>query len=142
MVDYADIRHLPLTDRRDRLAKLLRRAKPGIRVSEHIAVDGATVFRHACKLGFEGIVSKRIDAPYRSGRGRTWIKVRNKKAPAYTRIEEIRVSRAWIGENPNYPHFPRSALSISALVLSSNCVKKRGSLAFRSQSSLTWSGSS
>ena len=88
MVDGADIRRLPLADRRDRLAKLLRKAKPGIRLSEDIAVDGVTVFRHACKLGFEGIVSKRIDAPYRSGRGRTWIKVRNKKAPAYTRIED------------------------------------------------------
>lgn len=43
---------------------------------------------HACKRGLEGIVSKRIDAPYRSGRARTWIKVRNKKAPAYTRIED------------------------------------------------------
>ena len=45
------------------------------------------MFAHACKRGLEGIVSKRIDAPYRSGRARTWIKMRNKKAPAYTRIE-------------------------------------------------------
>jgi hypothetical protein len=50
--------------------------------------DGAVGFDHACKLGCEGIVSKRIDAPYRSGRARTWIKVRNKMAPAYTRIED------------------------------------------------------
>ena len=57
-------------------------------LSEHIKAGGATVFAHACKLGCEGIVSKRIDAPYRSGRARTWIKVRNKKAPAYTRIED------------------------------------------------------
>ena len=63
-------------------------ANPGIRLSEHIALDGATVFRHACKLGFEGIVSKRVDAPYRSGRARTWIKIRNKRAPAYRRIED------------------------------------------------------
>ena len=88
MVDDADIRRLPLTHRRDRLAKLLRKAKPGIRLSEHIAVDGATVFRHACKLGFEGIVSKRIDAHYRSGRARTWVKVRNKEAPAYKPVKE------------------------------------------------------
>ena len=88
MVDDADIRRLPLADRRDRLAKLLHKARPGVRWSEHIAVDGATVFRHACKLGFEGIVSKRVDAPYRSGRGRTWIKVKNKKAPAYLRVQE------------------------------------------------------
>jgi len=43
---------------------------------------------HACKLCCEGMVSKRVDAPYRSGRARTWIKVRNKAAPAYTRIED------------------------------------------------------
>jgi len=46
------------------------------------------VFDRACKLGLEGIVSKRVDAPYCSGRTRTWIKVRNKNAPAYTRIED------------------------------------------------------
>ena len=88
MVEDTDIRRLPLSERRNRLAKLLRKAKPGVRWSEHIALDGATVFRHACKLGFEGIVSKRADAPYRSGRGRTWIKVQNKQAPAYTSIED------------------------------------------------------
>ena len=82
------LRGLPLVQRRDRLAKLLRKAKPGIRLNEHIAADDATVFRHACKLDFEGIVSKRVDARYRSGRTRTWIKVRNKKAPAYTRMED------------------------------------------------------
>jgi len=67
---------------------LLRRARPGIRLSEHIEADGALVFDRACKLGLEGIVSKRVDAPYCSGRTRTWIKVRNKNAPAYTRIED------------------------------------------------------
>ena len=88
MVEDTDIRRLALAERRERLAKLLRRARPGIRLSEHIALDGATVFRHACKLGFEGIVSKLVDAPYRSGRGRTWIKVKNKKAPAFHRVQE------------------------------------------------------
>jgi bifunctional non-homologous end joining protein LigD len=52
-----------------------------------IAGDGALVFAHACKLGCEGIMSKRIDAPSRSGRAMTWIKIRNKKAPAYTSIQ-------------------------------------------------------
>jgi len=81
----ADIRRKPLSDR---LAKLLRKAKPGIRLSEYIEANGATVFAHACKLGLEGIVSKRVDAPYRSGRARTWIKVKNKKAPAFLRVQE------------------------------------------------------
>ena len=83
-----DIRVKPLSERRRLLAKVLRKAKPGIRLSEHIEADGGIVFAHACKLGCEGIVSKRADAPYRSGRAKTWIKVRNKKAPAYTRIED------------------------------------------------------
>ena len=63
MVDDADIRRLSLANRRAHLSKLLRNAKPGVRLSEHIAVDGATVFRHACKLAFEGIVSKRVGCP-------------------------------------------------------------------------------
>jgi len=66
----------------------IAQAKPGIRLSELIAADGEIVFAQACKLGCEGIVSKRLDAPYRSGRARTWIKIRNRKAPAYTRIED------------------------------------------------------
>ena len=48
----------------------------------HTAEDGATVFRHACKLGLEGIVSKRLTAPYRSGPSRDWIKVKNPDSPA------------------------------------------------------------
>jgi bifunctional non-homologous end joining protein LigD len=59
-----------------------------IRFSEHLAGDGAPVFRHACKLGLEGIVSKRRDAPYRSGRSKTWLKVKNPESPAMQRLEE------------------------------------------------------
>ena len=70
LLDGDDIRRVPLSERRQRLAKLLRKARPGIRLSEHIEADGALVFDHACKLGLERIVSKRVDAPYRSGRGR------------------------------------------------------------------------
>ena len=87
-VDGADIRGLPLAERRTRLAKLLRKAKPGIRLSEHIAEDGPLVFAHACRLGLEGIVSKRIDTPYRSGRAKSWIKTKNKNAAAYLRVED------------------------------------------------------
>ena len=87
-VDGEDIRLTPLSDRRKRLAKLLRKAKPGIRLSEHLEAEGPIVFEHACRLGLEGIVSKRIDAPYRSGRAKCWIKVKNKNAAAYTRVLE------------------------------------------------------
>jgi hypothetical protein len=55
----------------------LRNTKAGILFNEHIVEDGPTVFAHACRLGAEGIVSKRIDSIYRSGPCRVWIKVRN-----------------------------------------------------------------
>jgi hypothetical protein len=62
---------------RGKLARLLARKPAGIVFNEHTDEDGATVFRHACKLGLEGIVSKRPVAPYRSGPSRDWIKVKN-----------------------------------------------------------------
>jgi bifunctional non-homologous end joining protein LigD len=46
------------------------------------------VFRHACKLGLEGIVSKRLGSPYRSGRSRHWVKKKNPDAPVVTREAE------------------------------------------------------
>ncbi|MBV8827007.1 MAG: DNA ligase D, partial [Hyphomicrobiales bacterium] len=45
-----------------------------LRFSEHLAEDGPTMLEHACRLGLEGIVSKRADMPYRSGRGEHWLK--------------------------------------------------------------------
>jgi bifunctional non-homologous end joining protein LigD len=50
--------------------------------------NGEAMFRHACAMGLEGIVSKRRDAPYRSGRSPHWIKVKNPNAPAETRVFE------------------------------------------------------
>jgi bifunctional non-homologous end joining protein LigD len=55
---------------------------------EHIAEPGDIVFRHACKLGFEGIVSKRLGSPYISGRSRAWLKFKNPAAPAVRREAE------------------------------------------------------
>ena len=75
--------------RRKALVSLLQRTYDGIRFSEHIDdADGATVFNHACKLGLEGIVAKRRDRPYRSGRSADWVKVKNPEAPAVTRLLE------------------------------------------------------
>ncbi len=59
-------------------------------MSEHIEADGAVVFAHCCKLGLEGIVSKRIDMPYRSGRTKSWIKVKNPNSPAMLRCLELK----------------------------------------------------
>jgi bifunctional non-homologous end joining protein LigD len=81
-----DLRPLPLGERKDRLQRLLLSRKlAGIAFNEHIYSDGATVFRHACKLGLEGIVSKRLNAPYRSGPSRDWLKVKNPDSPAMRR---------------------------------------------------------
>jgi len=75
--DGEDMRDRPFLDRKAALARLLRDTKAGILLNEHVAEDGPIVFAHACRLGAEGIVSKRIDSTYRSGPCRVWIKVRN-----------------------------------------------------------------
>jgi hypothetical protein len=70
------------------LASLLSKASPGILLNEHFEHDGPTVFPHACKLGLEGIVSKRKDSPYRSGRTPDWLKCKNPDSPAVAREAE------------------------------------------------------
>jgi bifunctional non-homologous end joining protein LigD len=57
-----------------------------VRLSENMEDDGPIIFEQACKMGLEGIVSKRRDPPYRSGRVRSWIKVKNPASPAMLRI--------------------------------------------------------
>ena len=69
-----DLRHDPLEVRKAALASIVAKAGPGIRFNEHIEGDGPTIFAHACKMGLEGIVSKRKDSPYRSGRSPDWLK--------------------------------------------------------------------
>ena len=85
-----DFRPLPLRRRKARLARLLARVTPGIELNEHTDADGAAVFLHACKMGLEGIVSKRLTAPYRSGPSRDWVKVKNPDSPAMQRAREAR----------------------------------------------------
>jgi ATP-dependent DNA ligase len=58
----------------------------GIELNDHTDVDGAAVFRHACAMGLEGIVSKWLAAPYRSGLSRDWIKIKNPSSPAMIRV--------------------------------------------------------
>jgi bifunctional non-homologous end joining protein LigD len=69
-----NLRGLPLLKRKDILEKLLPPDDPVLRFCEHIRADGDIVFKKACELGAEGIVSKLITAPYSSGRGNTWLK--------------------------------------------------------------------
>src|SRR6266478_156633 len=67
-----DLRRDPLQVRKATLASILAKARSGIRFNEHIEGDGRTVFAHACKMGLEGIVSKRKESDYRSGRSPDW----------------------------------------------------------------------
>jgi bifunctional non-homologous end joining protein LigD len=83
-----DLRRNPLEHRKATLEIVLAKAGLGIRFNEHMEGDGGTVFRHACKLGLEGIVSKRKDSPYRSGRSPDWLKLKNADAPAVKREAE------------------------------------------------------
>lgn len=75
-IDGEDLRKKPLIERKERLRRLLGRPPAGLRYSEHVTGDGEKVLAHACKLGLEGIVSKRADAPYVSARTFSWIKVK------------------------------------------------------------------
>jgi ATP-dependent DNA ligase len=88
-LDGEDLRRDPLAVRKATLASLVARAAPGLRFNEHLAEeDGPPVFAHACKMGLEGIVSKRKDSRYVSGRSPHWIKSKNPNAPAVKREAE------------------------------------------------------
>jgi bifunctional non-homologous end joining protein LigD len=83
-----DLRRDSLEVRKATLASIAAKASPGIRFNEHMEGDGPTVFAHACRLGLEGIVSKRKDSAYRSGRSPDWLKMKNPAAPAVKREAE------------------------------------------------------
>src|SRR3546814_7410795 len=72
--DGLDLGPSPLVERKSALAALLRDTERPLRYSEHFEEDGELVLRHACRLSLEGVVSKDRDAPYRSGRGKDWVK--------------------------------------------------------------------
>jgi len=69
-----DLRDLPLSQRKDRLSAHVADAGPTVRFVDHFITAGDAVLLSACRMDLEGIVSKRLDAPYRSGRGETWTK--------------------------------------------------------------------
>ncbi len=84
-LDGVDLRPEPIEVRKRTLSRLLRRKHAGISFNRHFDVEGAVVYRHACALGCEGIVSKRLGSPYRPGRQDCWVKVKNPTAPAVLR---------------------------------------------------------
>jgi ATP dependent DNA ligase domain len=78
----------PIEHRKRMLAKLMRRPHAGIVLNEVFEGDGDILFEHACRLGCEGVVSKRLGSLYRSGRSPHWLKIKNPKALAVTREAE------------------------------------------------------
>lgn len=77
-LDRHDLTDAPLVQRKRLLRELLYRgdADLPLRYSEHVESDGPGLFKNACEMGLEGIVSKRVDAPYRPGRNRSWLKIK------------------------------------------------------------------
>jgi bifunctional non-homologous end joining protein LigD len=78
-----DLRGQPLLSRKRQLKKLLAGAPDALRYVDHLEGSGADIFEHACALGAEGIVSKKRDAAYRSGRQGDWIKSKCRKSGTY-----------------------------------------------------------
>jgi len=88
--DGDDMRSLPLSLRKTNLARLLARRSDGILIAPFEQGDiGPDLFRAACDMGLEGLVSKRQDRPYRAGRSPHWVKVKNPASPAMTRAKEV-----------------------------------------------------
>jgi len=84
-----DLRREPIEDRKAALSRLIRPQHTGIQMLDHLEFDdGQMIFDHACELGCEGIVSKRLGSRYVSGRSRDWLKAKNPKAPAARREAE------------------------------------------------------
>jgi len=95
-LEGADYREAPLSERKEQLAALIKRSRkiPHFRHVEHFTTSGATMLESACKTGLEGIVSKRIDAPYRSGRNDLWTKAKCRSG------QEV-VIGGWWGDGKN-----------------------------------------
>jgi bifunctional non-homologous end joining protein LigD len=87
-LDGKDLRWMPIETRKELLAELLSGSDLGLVLNQYYEKDGAIVFRAACRLGCEGIVSKRLGSTYRRGRSPLWVKVKNPKAPAVKREAE------------------------------------------------------
>jgi len=83
-LDGFDLRAAPLIDRKQVLAELIRDVGPPILYSSHLEEKGEVMLEHACRLELEGVVSKRMEVAYRSGRGESWIKVKCVKRETFT----------------------------------------------------------
>jgi bifunctional non-homologous end joining protein LigD len=90
-MDGEDLRSLPLSTRKTNLDRLLRGRPDGIFINPfESGAIGPDLFRAACDMGLEGLVSKRSDRPYRGGRSPHWIKVKNRQHHAFNRVMEAK----------------------------------------------------
>jgi ATP-dependent DNA ligase len=88
-LDGDDLRGLPLSMRKTNLAQLLTRRPDGIFVAPFEQGEiGPDLFRAACGMGLEGLVSKRRDRPYQGGRSKHWVQIKNRRHPAMRRVME------------------------------------------------------
>jgi bifunctional non-homologous end joining protein LigD len=95
-LDGEDLRALPLIERKRRLRELLPTDAPPLLYSDHFEEGGKALFRRACEMGLEGIVSKKRDAPYRSGRSEAWVKTKCKHRDSFPIVAFVEK----LGANP------------------------------------------
>lgn len=119
-LDGNDLRDVPLLERKRTLQRLLKGAPPALIYFDHLEGDGPTVFEHACEMGLEGIVSKRADSPYRSGRQDSWLKLKCIKSdnfPIVAFVEKLgarprRIASLYLGRRDgNRVHYAGKAQS-------------------------------
>jgi bifunctional non-homologous end joining protein LigD len=88
-LDGDDLRGLALSMRKTNLARLLARRPDAIFVAPFEQGEiGPDLFRAACRMGLEGLVSKRRDRPYQAGRSKHWVKIKNRAHPPMSRVME------------------------------------------------------
>lgn len=103
-LDGDDLRSLPLSMRKTNLARLLARRPDGIFVAPFEQGEiGPDLFRAACQMGLEGLVSKRCDRRYQAGQSKHWVKVKNRYHPAMSRV------MSHSGDPWRVKHLPQSA---------------------------------
>jgi bifunctional non-homologous end joining protein LigD len=96
-LDGYDLRKAPLLARKEALTELLAGRKGAVRLGDHIAGGGEEFYRHACEFALEGIVSKRAGLPYRSGRGKDWLKVKCLKRQEFVIVGFTDPERSRVG---------------------------------------------
>jgi bifunctional non-homologous end joining protein LigD len=104
-LDGLDRRRCPLLERKAALAEVLARPPKRVLLSEHLACDGRALFKKVGELGCEGIVSKRMDAPYTSGPSLTWLKAKHAAIGAFPVVGYIpdgpRIEALLVAERPS-----------------------------------------